>query len=322
MSLFDDFKINGTYFKNRVLVVLPVKDRAQKNGKISISIRDDIIKLVKRGVGTIILDNVFVSKHGKSHSLQLGIDEEHIIRFKRLINYTKDEGVVLGIRLSHSGAKTNEDICGEQPISASSIHFGKDYSLSRPFGYDDMEEIAINFKHAAEQAVESGFEIIELNGGEQELFEQCFNPKFNSREDKYGGTLPNRLRLIVNIIKGIKTRIDNKLLSYCFPVYDKQDSPLTGSSLQKTISHLENAGIDIFHPVAVQVLNTIFEKHKTVLHWTKEATKKKIIATGNIKSVGILNDAIKFNIASLYNINSNIHSRPNWYYLLQKRLER
>ena len=69
MSLFDDFKINGTYFKNRVLVVLPVKDRAQKNGKISISIRDDIIKLVKRGVGTIILDNVFVSKHGKSHSL-------------------------------------------------------------------------------------------------------------------------------------------------------------------------------------------------------------------------------------------------------------
>ena len=74
-------------------------------------------------------------------------------------------------------------------MSSSVINFGKDFNQSCPFDDYGAEEIVLNFKHAAEQAEESGFEIIEINGGDQELLDQCFNTKYNHRKDAYGGSL-------------------------------------------------------------------------------------------------------------------------------------
>ena len=177
MQLFDDFSINNIHFKNRILISLPVRNNAKRNGALSSFIIDNINRLIRGGVGTIILDSVCISSQGKSHSLQLEINEEYISGFRSLVRHVKEEGVVLGIRLTHCGAKTSRAICGEKPVSSSAINFGKDFDQSYPFDDYGAEEIVLNFKHAAEQAEESGFEIIELNGGSQELLEQCFNFK-------------------------------------------------------------------------------------------------------------------------------------------------
>ena len=121
---------------------------------------------------------------------QLGLIEENLVNYKKLIKYSKDQGVVLGIRLTHCGAKTSEEVCGEQPISSSeNTSFGKEYGNSRSFDKNDIEEILTYFKHSAELAEEAGFEIIEINGGGQELLAQCFHPKFNQRQDSYGGSV-------------------------------------------------------------------------------------------------------------------------------------
>ena len=218
MQLFDDFSINNIHFKNRILISLPVRNNAKRNGALSSFIIDNINRLIRGGVGTIILDSVCISSQGKSHSLQLEINEEYISGFRSLVRHVKEEGVVLGIRLTHCGAKTSRAICGEKPVSSSAINFGKDFDQSYPFDDYGAEEIVLNFKHAAEQAEESGFEIIELNGGSQELLEQCFNLKFNQRQDEYGGCLKNRLNMLKDIIATIKTRLQGSLLSYYFPV--------------------------------------------------------------------------------------------------------
>ena len=133
MQLFDDFCIGEIHFKNRILISLPVRNNAKKNGALSSFIIENINHLIKGGVGTIILDSVCISRQGKSHSLQLEINEEYISSFRSLVRHVKEEGVVLGIRLTHCGAKTNELICGEMPVSSSVINFGKDFNQSCPF---------------------------------------------------------------------------------------------------------------------------------------------------------------------------------------------
>lgn len=326
MSLFDDFYIGKTYFKNRSLVVLPVKDNAQKSGKISNTIKDEIDDLVKKGIGTIILDSVYVSKRGRQHNLQLGIGENHILELKKLIAYTDSQEVVLGIRLSHAGSKTNKAICGDIPISAYKVNkttLVKNCDSCKAFDNDEIEEIIMDFKHSAEQAEEAGFKIIEINGGDQDLLEQCFNPKFNQREDKYGGnSLKNRMNLAVEIIEAIKTRLNKSFLSYYFPIYEKQENIYTPKKIQEIVKLLESAGIDILNPATLHVLNSMFKPAKSALEWVGEFSKKNLIATGNIKSINVLSNAIKFKLASFYTIESPIYSRPNWYYFIQKKLER
>ena len=321
MSLFDSISIGKIQFKNRLLVNVSVYSNARDSGNLSISIVENIMHLANTGVGTIILDSAYTVSQGKSHSQQLGIEEKALMNYKKLIEYTKSQGVVLGIRLTHCGARTNEIICGEQPISSSgNINFGKDYDASRSFDKNDIEELIMHFKHGAELAEEAGFEIVEINGGKQELLDQCFHPKFNHREDKYGGVLKNRLRLLRKIIKEIKIRTRKSLIGYYFPVYERQDGVYNPKILKEIYSSLEKEGIDIIHPTSVQILNPMFESNDNILHWTKRMTNKEIIADGNIKSFNVLGTAVDLNIASLFSINSSIYNLPNWYRTLQKKL--
>ncbi len=320
MQLFDDFSIGNIHFKNRILISIPVRDNAKKNGDLSAPIVDDINHLIEGGVGTIILDSVCISRQGKSHSLQLEMNEKYISSFRSLVKHVKEEGVVLGIRLTHCGAKTSEAICGEMPVSSSVINFGKDFSQSYPFDDYGAEEIVLNFKHAAEQAEESGFEIIELNGGSQEFLDQCFNPKFNQREDAYGGCLKNRLTMLKDIVSAIKTRLQHSLLSYYFPVYEKQEGRYNADILNEVVNTISGEGVDILHANALQVLNYIFGEHKILLQWMQEFTSKNLIAAGNLRSFGTLNDAINLNLATFFNIGKSIYTRPNWYQLLQKKM--
>ncbi len=321
MQLFDDFSINNIHFKNRILISLPVRNNAKRNGALSSFIIDNINRLIRGGVGTIILDSVCISSQGKSHSLQLEINEEYISGFRSLVRHVKEEGVVLGIRLTHCGAKTSRAICGEKPVSSSAINFGKDFDQSYPFDDYGAEEIVLNFKHAAEQAEESGFEIIELNGGSQELLEQCFNLKFNQRQDEYGGCLKNRLNMLKDIIATIKTRLQGSLLSYYFPVHEKQEERYNADILREVVKTISEEGVDVIHANALQCLNHLFNESKNLLQWIQEFTSKNLIAAGNIRSFGTLNDAVNLNIASFFSISKSIYTRPNWYQLLRKKMD-
>ena len=277
MQLFEDFSIGDIHFKNRILISVPVRNNAKKNGDMSSFIVDNINRLIEGGVGTIILDSVCISRQGKSHSLQLEMNEEYISSFRSLVKHVKGEGVVLGIRLTHCGAKTSEAICGETPVSSSVINFGKDFSPSCPFDDYGAEEIVLNFKHAAEQAEEAGFEIIELNGGSQEFLDQCFNPKFNQREDVYGGPLKNRLNMLKDVVVAIRTRLQHSLLSYYFPVYEKQEGRYDADILYEVVRTISNEGVDIIHANALQVLNSIFGDSKNLLQWIQKFTSKTLI---------------------------------------------
>lgn len=322
MSLFDSISIGKVQFKNRLLTSISVYNSAKSKGNLSKSIIENIIKLADMGVGTIILDSVYIHHQGKSCPQQLGIEEESLMSYKKLTKYTKNYGVVLGIRLTHCGAKTNEKICGEQPISSSSSNpnFGKEFDSPRSFDKNDIEELLLHFKHSAELAEEAGFEIIEINGSRRELLDQCFHPKFNFRKDNYGGALKNRLRLSRKIIKEIKKRTKDSLISYYFPVYERQDQLYSPQVLKEIYKTLEAEKIDIFHPINVQILNPMFKSSKNLLHWTEKMTSKKIIADGNIKTFNTLGAVESMNIASLVNISGDIYNIQNWYATLQKRL--
>jgi len=151
--MFKPFKVKGVKFRNRILAPPTVNDHANVEGKVTPALIKHYRTLARQGVGTIIVESAYVIKQGRSHINQLGIsEEEHLEGLEQLVRGVKKEGASIGIRISHAGAQTSENACGEQPVGPSVLNFGRDYDISREFDQGDVAEIVLSFVHAAERA--------------------------------------------------------------------------------------------------------------------------------------------------------------------------
>lgn len=322
--MFDELNLdNKLQVRNRIVHSPYIDFQAYKDGSISKQMVDYYTTLAREGAGLIIVESAYVARQGRAHTNQPGIsNEDHMKGLVRLIESIHAEGAKVGLRLSHAGARTSQLVCGEQPVGPSVINFGKDFDVSREFDDGDVEEIILFFVHAAERAEEAGADLIEINGAQLFLLDQCLSQRFNNRFDTYGGNIEERMHLSVEIIKAIKSRISpDTPISYFFTIHDKIEDGFSESDLKGMIKTLTSAKLDIFHPVSIHVLNKFFESEETLVEWVSKFTKKGIIAEGNIKSPQILKEIIGLNKAQLYSMDKAIFTRPNWFAFLQKKID-
>lgn len=320
--MFEPFELFNLNFRNRILSSPMVKYQANSDGTVNPELIRYYTNLARQGVGTIILESAYVAKQGRACKTQLGIsDEEHLEGLEKLVKSIKKEGTVVGIRLSHAGAKTIEEISGEHPVGPSMINFGKDFETSREFDEGDIEEIRLFFIHAAERADEVGLDFIEINGAEQQLIDQCMSLKYNTRDDEYGGnSIHDRMRLALEIIEAIRQRIANIPVSYYFSVHDKIEEGFTAEELGEMINLLERYDVELFHPITIHVMNRCFETEESLLEWVAKYTERSIIAEGNIKSPQVLKEIQDIGKAAFYSLDRTLFSRPQWYQFLLKKV--
>ena len=321
-NMFDSPTVANLQMSNRVVYSPFVENQANSDGTVSQKLYEYYLDLAREGAGLVILESAYVAGQGRGSFSQLGLSEErHTEPLYRLVKAMQAEGSAVGIRLSHAGARTSEAICGEQPIAPSVINFGKDYNISREFDEGDIEEISLFFIHAAERAEEIEANLIEINGSQISLFDQCLSKRFNHRFDNYGGPVEGRMRLPTEILKAIKSRISPKLpISYFFSIHDKLDDGFTDADLKTLLHSLSGAKVDIIHPVTIHVMNKFFETDDTLVEWVAKSTRKPIVAEGNIKSPQILKEVIAMGKAQIYALDKAIFTRPNWFSFLQKKI--
>lgn len=321
--MFDPVTLDRLQLRNQIVLSPFIENQASRNGTISEPLSQYYLNMAQDGVGLIILESAYVAQQGKSHHNQLGINSErHLEGLSKLIKALQAEGATVCLRLSHAGARTSEAIIGEQPVGPSIINFGKDFDVSREFDEGDVEEIVLFYVHAAERAEEAGADMIEINGSQQLLLDQCLSTRFNTRYDEYGGTIEQRMRLSVEIVKAIKSRVSPDFpLSFLFSIHDKLEDGFGEEDLRAIIRVLSNAKVDIFHPVSVHVLNKFFDREETLSEWVRKFTKKPLIAEGNIKSPQILKETIGLKKVQLFALDRVLFSRPNWHAFLQKKIQ-
>ena len=322
-SMFLPFKKNGVQFRNRILAPPTIDDHADVDGKVTPKLIKHYRTLARQGVGTIIVESAYVTKHGRSHVNQLGIsEEEHLEGLGTLARGVKKEGAAIGIRLSHAGAHTSESTCGEQPVGPSVLNFGRDFDVSREFDHGDVEEIILNYVHAAERAEEVGMDFIEINGTEQQLLDQCSCVKLNSRVDKYGSAkIETRMQLAMEVVSAIKNRESVKIpISYYFSIFDKIEAGFKPKDLKSMLILMENAGADIFHPLAVHAMNKCFENKEPLCQWSAKYTDIPLIINGNIKSPQLLDEAATMGCADWFAMDQSIFERLQWYQFLKRKI--
>ncbi len=172
------------------------------------------------GVGMVMVEATAVEARGRISAEDLGIwSDDHLQGLQELTSKIKANGAVPSIQLAHAGRKagSNRPWQSEHPafswqaVAPSAIAFSSSYPEPKALTLSELETIKTAFVNATTRALKAGFEVIELHMAHGYLLHSFLSPFSNQRSDQYGGSLDNRMRFPLEIIKAVRLVIPKDL---------------------------------------------------------------------------------------------------------------
>ncbi len=203
-KLFSSFSIRHLESKNRLMRSATTSYWSDKNGILRQPILDYYRLLAKGDLGLIIKGHSYISSNGKAHTGQSGLsDESHLSKMTELTKLVHYYDVPIIAQINHGGLSSKAD-----RVTASL--YKTDEFEAREASQDDIATIIENFASSAELAMTAGFDGIQIHSAHGYLLSQFLSGNINKREDKYGGNLENRSRLLLDVFDTIKKKIGNE----------------------------------------------------------------------------------------------------------------
>ena len=209
-SVFMPLKFNrGPEMKNRLMLAPLTNTQSHEDGVCSEDEYKWLTKRAEGGFGLTMTCAAHVQAEGKGFPGQLGIfSDAHIAGLTRLAGTIKENGSVAIAQLYHGGMRCPADVIGTQPLSASD----NEKWGARGMTTSEVELMIEAFIMAAERAEKSGFDGVELHGAHGYILAQFLSAEFNLRTDKFGGSLQNRQRPLLQILDGIRDRCGEEFM--------------------------------------------------------------------------------------------------------------
>lgn len=251
-DLFKPYKMRGLTLQNRIVMAPLTRSRAPDD------IANEIIALYyaqRATAGLIISEGTPISREGQGYLFNPGIYTAQQIKGWRLTtDSVHSVGGKMFAQIWHVGRVSHPSIQvgGKLPVSgttkqavgATAFGYGADGCPAlvtppapRQLTTEEIFRVVAEFAQAAENALEAGFDGVEIHGANGYLFEQFMNPLVNDRTDQYSGDLlENRLRFTLEVIDAVVSRIGADRVGirvspygqlFDMPLYDEIDETYT-----------------------------------------------------------------------------------------------
>ena len=160
-------------------------------------------QIARNGPGIMILEPVSVTADGKEHPRQPCVHlPESVAELKKMVDVIHGEGRLACLHLNHGGAAANPKLIGGAPKAPSVMTCAaREGNASEALTEKEIAAIVTGYGEAAAKAVESGFDLIEVQAGHGYLISQFLNGKTNKRDDGYG---ENRIRFSREVLSAVK----------------------------------------------------------------------------------------------------------------------
>ncbi len=215
-TLFTPLRLRNVEFRNRVFV----SPMCQYSSHDGVPTDWHMVHLGSRaigGAGLVIVEASAVSPDGRITPYDSGIwSDAHARAFSPIVRFVKEQGAVPGIQIAHAGRKASTDrpwtgggplkpeAGGWQPVAPSAVPFSPAHDIPRPLSTEDIELVVRQFTDAARHALAAGFEVIEIHMAHGYLLHEFLSPLSNRRQDEYGGSLTNRMRLPLRVAERVR----------------------------------------------------------------------------------------------------------------------
>jgi len=249
-------RIGPVEIKNRIVMPPMTTRTADADGFVT----DDSIAYymarVNGGTGLITVEMASPEKCGRHRRHEVGIyDDRFLPGLTRLVGEIHRGGAKASIQLGHGGGHTRKDICGETPIAPSAIPHPVYETTFETIVPEEMSKARIAQTTAAHvaaavRAQEAGFDCVEIHAAHGYLISQFHAPFENRRTDEYGGSLENRARFGLDILRAVKAAVPRLGVIYRLSVEDFFDGGLPFHEGKQIAVWAAKAGADALHITA------------------------------------------------------------------------
>ncbi len=170
------------------------------------------------GAGLVIIEATAVSPDGRISPEDLGIwSDEHVEPLRRITRFIEAQGSLAGVQLAHAGRKASTwrpwlgkhgsvpiAAGGWTPVGPSAIAFSPEHAVPTALDEAGIAAVVQAFVEAAERSLAAGFKIAEVHAAHGYLLHQFLSPLSNQRQDRYGGSFDNRIRLLLEVTTAVR----------------------------------------------------------------------------------------------------------------------
>lgn len=248
MHLFAPVTVRYCDINNRIVMPPMASEKATEDGLVTERTIEYYREPAKEGIGLVIVEHTYVSSEGKASQRQLAIDRDEVIPgLERLAAAIKHTGARAVIQLSHAGGLARTRITGCKPTAPSEVipPRSTEKELPRELTIEEIQGIKEAFLQAVRRAMRAGFDGVEIHGAHGYMLNQFNSPLTNKRTDQYGGSLKNRMRLSMEIIKDARQVVGQRLLLYRLGAVEQMEGGISRDEAIQIAEKLCSAGVDI-----------------------------------------------------------------------------
>jgi N-ethylmaleimide reductase len=210
-SLFDPIQLGTIHAPNRILMAPLTRGRATRDAVPTEIMAEYYTQ--RASAGLIITEATGISREGLGWPFAPGIwTDEQVEHWKPVVDSVHAAGGHIVVQLWHMGRQVHSSVTGVQPVSSSATRTDgqahtfegkKDFEIARPLELSEIPRLLADYEHAARNAIRAGFDGGQIHGANGYLIDQFLRDNANFRDDIYGGSIENRIRLMREVTERV-----------------------------------------------------------------------------------------------------------------------
>ena len=261
----------GVVIPNRIAKSALSEGMAEPNGRPSTALFNLYERWGKGGAGILFTGNVMVdSAHLVNANVMIAEEAHFLADFTTLADKAQAHGTHLWMQINHPGRQTPANL-DKAPVSASNVGMpSKKYLQPRPLEESEILDLIERYGNSALLAKKAGMKGAQIHGAHGYLVNQFLSPLTNLRTDKWGGSLENRSRFLMEIYRNMRAKVGPHFpLGIKINSADFQRGAFTEEESMEVIQMLDEAGMDL-----IEVSGGTYER-AAMMGTQKESTKKR-----------------------------------------------
>lgn len=249
MKVLEQVQVGNHSFKNRLMRAATWEALADSKGYMTDRLFNVYENLAKGGVGAIITGYAFVTEEEQPNPNMMGIyNDSFIEEYKELTKMVHSYDAKIFLQVAYGGANTGLTPPSNHIFGPSAVE--NEVTKITPYAMtkEDIEYVTQAFVNAGIRAEKAGFDGVELHGAHGYLLSLFLSPMFNTRNDVYGGSIENRARIIVDIVKRLRKEVSKEfliLIKINSEDFIPDNMGLTSEESILVTQMLEKAGLDM-----------------------------------------------------------------------------
>jgi 2,4-dienoyl-CoA reductase-like NADH-dependent reductase (Old Yellow Enzyme family)/thioredoxin reductase len=328
--MLQPFRLGSLTLPNRVVMTTVKLGYGTGKGEVTDRHVAFYVRRAQGGVGLIASESMYVQRNGRELPTQLSIHVDELVPgLQRLTEAVHAAGGMMMAHINHAGRAANPKLVSAgELISASEVLCPANQVIPRALTRGEIPEVVAAFGAAARRVREADFDAIEIPFSHGYLIHQFLSPHTNQREDGYGGTFENRLRLGRQVISVVREQVGSD-----FPIVvrlNANDYVEGGLNLEDAVEiarDLEALGVNAVSVTSGTMCDTVpfclYPSGTPKAHLLPMAARIRetiglpVIVAGRIRSPAVAREALAAEQTDLIGLGRPFLADPDWVRKIQ-----